>query len=63
MCLISDEFVSMEFNKITEFFVDDFELFSDEFLKEENVSVFIDVIKSVNVGSDGSSELPSVGRF
>jgi hypothetical protein len=53
----------MEFNKITEFFVDDFELFSDEFLKEENVSVFIDVIKSVNVGSDGSSELPSVGRF
>jgi len=53
----------MEFNKITEFFVDDFELFSDEFLKEENVSVFIDVIKSVNVGSDGSSELPSVSRF
>ena len=48
-CLISNEFVPVKFNKVTKLFVDNFEFFSDELLKEENVSVFVDVIKSVDV--------------
>lgn len=53
----------MQLNEITEFLVNNFELFSDKFLKKENVSVFVHIIKSVDVSSDGSSKLPSVGWF
>lgn len=58
--VISDKLVSVEIDQILQFFIEDLELFSDELFEEENVSVFVDVVKSVDIWSDGSSELPSV---
>ena len=61
--LISNEFIPVKFYKITELFVDYFEFLSDKLLKEENISVLVYIIKSINIWSDGSSELPSVRWF
>lgn len=60
---IINTFVAVEFNKIIEFIVDDFEFFTNEFFKEKYVSVFIDIEKSIDVGPDGSAYLPSVSAF
>lgn len=53
----------MELYQIAEFLVDDFELLPDELLKQEDVPIFVDVIQSVDVRPDSSSELPPVCRL
>ncbi len=60
-CFISDEFIPVQLDKIIEFLIDDLELLSDKLFEQEDIPVLIDVIQSVDVGSDGSSQLPSVG--
>ena len=51
----------MKSSQITEFLVDDIELFSDEFFKHEDVFVFINVVESIDIGPKRSPHLPSVG--
>ena len=60
---IGDKFLPVKFDQIRQLFIKDLKLFSNEFLKQENIPIFVDVIQPVNVGSDGSSQLPSVGSL
>lgn len=39
----------MKFNQITQLLIDDLELFSDKFLKQEDIPVLVDIIQSVDV--------------
>ena len=57
---IIDTLVPVKRQKVFQLSIDLFELFSDEFFKEEDVSIKIDIEKSIDIGSDGSSDLPSV---
>ena len=61
--LISNELIPVQLNQITELLIDDLELLANELFKQENIPVLIDVIQSVNVRTNGSSELPSVCGF
>lgn len=58
---IIDAFVSVKENQVLELVVYYFKLFPNEFFEKENVSVFVDVEQSVDVGPDGSSDLPTIG--
>lgn len=45
----SEHFGAMESDKIGELFVDDLELVSDKLFKHEDIFVFVDVVKSVDI--------------
>lgn len=53
----------MKNNQIFKFLIDNFKFFSDEFLKQKNVSILINIVKSVDISSDRSANLPSVRIF
>jgi len=50
----------MQFNQVIKLFIDDLKFFSDELFEQENISVFINIVEPVDVGSDCPSQLPSV---
>ena len=54
-------FASVKFDEVVEFAVDDGELVGDELFEHEDVFVFVDVVESVDVGTQSPSDLPSVG--
>ena len=58
--LIVDQLVPVQVDKVIELIVDDLELFPDELLKEEDVSVLVDVVEAVDVGAEGAADLPTV---
>lgn len=49
----------MEGHQVSQLLVDDRELFSDEFFEHEDVLVFVDVVKAVDVWTEGPAELPA----
>ena len=51
----------MEFNQVTKFGVDDIELLPDEFLKQEQIFLLVHIVETVHVGSESTTDLPSVG--
>ncbi len=59
--IIVDILVAVEQDQILQLVVYDLELLADELFEEEDVSVFVDVEETVDVGSEGSSDLPTVG--
>jgi hypothetical protein len=59
--LVVNAFVAIERNDVVEFSIDFFELLSNELFEEEDLSVFVDVEKSIDIGSHRSPDLPSVG--
>lgn len=58
--LIVDQLVPVQVDKVIELVVDDLELLPDELLKEEDVSVLVDVVEAVDVGAEGAADLPTV---
>jgi hypothetical protein len=42
--LIVDKLISMKIDKIIKFIIDNFKFLSDKFFKQEDVSIFIDII-------------------
>jgi hypothetical protein len=59
--IIVDILVAVEQDQILQLVVYDLELLADELFEEEDVSVLVDVEEPVDVGSEGSSDLPTVG--
>ena len=53
----------MELNQISQLLIKNLKFFSNELLKQEDIPVLIDIIQPVNIGSDGSSQLPPVGSL
>lgn len=49
--LFSEHFRSVKSSQVTEFLVDDIELFSDEFFKHEDVLILINVVESIHIRS------------
>lgn len=47
--LVINKFIPMKVDQIFELIVDDFELFSNKLFKQKDISIFIDIIKPVNV--------------
>ena len=61
--LISNKFLPMKLNQISQLFIENLELFANELLKQEDIPVLVNIVEPVNVGSDGSTQLPSVSSF
>lgn len=51
----------MQLDEVQQLSVDDGELLSDELLEEEDVPILVDVVEPVDVGAQGSADLPAVG--
>lgn len=47
--LISNQLTPMKLYQITQLLIDDLELLPNKFLKQENISILIDIIQSVDV--------------
>lgn len=61
--LIVDEFVPVQIDQVIELIINDFELLSDEFFKEEDVSILVHVVETVDVSTQGATDLPPVRVF
>ena len=53
----------MKCNQIFELIVNDLKLFTNEFFKEENVSILVDVIETVDIGTQRATNLPAISAF
>ena len=58
--LFCQHFASVKFNEIVELSVDDGELIGYKLFEHEDIFVFMDVVESVDVGTEGPADLPSV---
>lgn len=56
-----DGFVLVQADKIIQLCVYDIELFSNEFFEKENIFLFIYIVQTIDVRTQGSTNLPSVG--
>lgn len=59
--VLSQHLAAVELNKVQQFSVDYGEFFADELFEEEDVSVLVDVVETVDVGTQCASDLPSIG--
>ena len=50
----------MELNQISQFFVKNIELFSNKFLKQEDIFIFIHIVEPINISTKSSSYLPFI---
>lgn len=51
----------MQLDEVQQLSVDDGELLADELFEEEDVSILVDVVEPVDIGTQGSADLPAVG--
>jgi hypothetical protein len=53
--LISNEFLLMKVDKVSEFLIQDFELLANKLFKQKNIPILVYIIKPVNVRANGPS--------
>lgn len=58
--VFSQHLASMQLDQVGQFSVYDSELISDEFFKEEDITVLVNIIEAVNIWTESSTQLPSV---
>ena len=61
--LVVDQLVSVQIDEVVQLVVDYLELLPDELFEQEDISVLVHVVKSVDVCSQCSPDLPSVCAF
>lgn len=53
----------MEIDQILKLIIYYLELFPDELFEQKYISILIDIIKSIDVGSQSTPDLPSIRAF
>lgn len=57
---VVDQLVPVQVDQIFQLIVDDLELLPDELLKQEDISILVDVVKPVDVGTQCTPDLPTI---
>ena len=57
---VVDQLVSMQRDQVFQLVIDDLELFADELFKQKDISILIDVVESVDVGTQCTPYLPTI---
>lgn len=61
--LIVDALIPIKRNDVIKLSINFFKLFANELLKQENLSIFVNIKKSIEISSHGSADLPSICIF
>lgn len=59
--VLGQHLAPVQLDEVQQLSVDDGELLSDELFEEEDVSVLVDVVEPVDVGTQSAADLPAVG--